>query len=93
MPEAVAPLLTKVPLSAVEVLKKAVSPLPCEKLAAAEPLLVKMEVPAAALLVKDICPKLPVPSTAVTKFCVIPELFVMPTPIMVSVNPGPAVMV
>jgi hypothetical protein len=29
----------------------------------------------------------------VTKFCVIPELFVMPTPLMVSVNEGLAVMV
>jgi hypothetical protein len=29
----------------------------------------------------------------ITKFCVVPELFVMPTPLIVSVNPGLAVMV
>src|SRR4029450_7564437 len=70
---------------------KSVSP-PSTKLAA-EPLLVKMEVPAEALLVKTILPKLPEPSTAVTKFCAVPELFVIPMPLIVRVNPGPAVIV
>ncbi len=89
-PKVVPPLLIKVPLAALEVLKKAVSP----SLSLAELLLVKMmEDPAVALLVKNIRPRLPAPSTAVTKFCVVPELFVMPTPLIVRVNPGSAVMV
>src|SRR5207249_12222519 len=89
-PKVVPPLLIKVPLAALDVLKKAVSP----SLSLAELLLVKMmEDPAVALLVKNIRPRLPAPSTAVTKFCVIPELFVMPTPLIVRVNPGSAVMV
>jgi hypothetical protein len=55
-------------------------------------LLIKMmEVPAVVLLVKTICPRLPAPSTPVTNFCVVPELFVMP--LRVSVKPGLAVMV
>src|SRR5205807_10427344 len=49
--------------------------------------------PAVALFVNDMVPKLPAPSTAVTKFCVIAELFVMPTPLMVNVNAGLAVIV
>ena len=42
--------------------------------------------PAVAPLVKTITDPLPDPSTAVTKFCVIPELFVMPVPLRVNVN-------
>jgi hypothetical protein len=49
--------------------------------------------PAIALLVKDIVPEFPELSAAVTKFCVTPELLVMPTPLMVSVSVGLAVMV
>ena len=56
-------------------------------------LLVKMvEVPAVALLVKTICSgKLKL--RVATKFCVVPELFVMPTPLMVSAKKGLAVIV
>jgi hypothetical protein len=49
--------------------------------------------PAVALLVNDIIPVLPEPSTAATKFWVIPELLVMPTPLRVSINVGASVMV
>ena len=48
---------------------------------------------AAALLVNTIVPKLPAPSVAVTKFGLVAELFVGPTPLMVNVNVGLAVMV
>src|SRR6266480_5033575 len=33
-------------------------------------------------------PRWPSPSSAVTKFFMLPELFVMPTPLIVSSNPG-----
>src|SRR6266566_8908307 len=57
------------------------------------PLLVKrVQLPAVALPVKNISPKL-LPATAAIKFCVIPELFVMPTPLRVNVNVGLAVIV
>jgi hypothetical protein len=49
--------------------------------------------PAVALFVNAIIPKLPTPSTAVTKFCVIPELLVMPVPLRVNVTKGLTVMV
>jgi len=86
------PLVVKVPLPAVEVPEKNTVPpnAPLNVL----PLFVKaVMLPAGALFVKDMVPKLPAPSTAVTKFCVIPELFVMPTPLMVNVNAGLAVIV
>jgi len=51
--------------------------------------------PAVALIVNLICPKLPDPSTAVTKFCVIGPivLFVMPVPLTVNVFVASTVMV
>jgi hypothetical protein len=48
--------------------------------------------PAVALLVKFITPRPPLPLTAVTKFCVFPELFVMP-PLMVNAIVGSTVIV
>ena len=48
--------------------------------------------PAVALFENTIVPALPEASTAVTKFCVAPELFVMPMPLMVSVKLGLTVM-
>ena len=91
-PLAVPPLLVKVPLPAVEVFTNSVVPPPPPLTVA--PLFVKaVLIPAVALLLKRICPKLPAPSTAVTKFSVIPELFVIPVPLRVSVNVVLAVMV
>ena len=46
-----------------------------------------------AVSVKTILPKLPEPSTAVTNFCAIPELFLTPMPLRVSVNSGLAITV
>src|SRR5439155_23829160 len=62
------------------------------------PLLVKeVMLPAVALLLNNISPLLPAPSTAVTTFCVIPELLVMPPapplPLMVNVTVGLTVIV
>ena len=58
------------------------------------PAIVKVvRLPAVALLVKNICPRLPVLSAAATKFCLIPELFVMPIPLITIVNDGLAVIV
>src|SRR5439155_23156089 len=58
------------------------------------PLLVKeVMLPAVALLLNNISPLLPAPSTAVTKFCVIPELLVMPVPLRVNVTVGLTVIV
>ena len=58
------------------------------------PLVVKaVKLPAVALFVNAIAPRLPNPATAVTSFCVIPELFVIPTPLMVKPNVGLAVIV
>ena len=79
-------LLVKAPLPALEVLSNCVLPPGAPKSVAA--LLVKVPLPAVALLVKVIIPRLPLPSTAVTNFSVIPELFVMPTPLMVKKNVG-----
>jgi hypothetical protein len=60
----------------------------------APPLLVKtVSSPAVALLVKFIVPTPPPLSPAATNFCVIIELFVMPTPLMVNANVGLAVIV
>ena len=57
-------------------------------------LLVKVvRLPAVALFVNAIVPMWPAPSIGPTKFCMIPELFVMPTPLMVNVNVGLAVIV
>ena len=83
-------MLIKVPLPAVEVSKKIVMPPPKPPMPL---LLVKMvEVPAVALLLKTICwGKLKL--RVATKFCVVPELFVMPTPLMVSAKKGLAVIV
>ena len=70
-------------LPAVELLKKFV-----------EPPNIKMFtwLPAVALFENTIVPPFPKGSVAVMKFCVIPELFAMPIPLMVSVTPGLAVM-
>ena len=58
------------------------------------PLLVKeVMLPAVALLLNNISPLLPAPLTAVTKFCVIPELLVMPVPLRVNVTVGLTVIV
>src|SRR5713101_5412561 len=85
------PLLVKVPLPAVEVSRKLV--LPPKALLTGLPLLVKVPSPAVEVLRNWIVPWLPAPSTAATKFCMIPELFVMPTPLMVNVNVGLTVIV
>ena len=54
---------------------------------AAPPLLMNIvKFPAVALFLKIIVPR-PTP-TEVTKFCVVPELFVMPAPLIVNVNNG-----
>jgi hypothetical protein len=81
------PLLIKVPLPAVELSKNSVKP--AARLTVGLPLLVNIvKFPAVALLVNAIVPKSPV-----TKFCGIPELFVMPTPLVVNANLGLAVIV
>lgn len=49
--------------------------------------------PALALSVNIITPRLPRSSAAAPKFCMIPELLVIPTPLIVSVNVGLAVMI
>jgi hypothetical protein len=77
--------LIMVAFPAVDLLKKLI----------VQPLL-KMDtlLPAVALFENRSVPGLkPLGSLAITKFCVIPELFVTPTPLMVRVNPGLAVMV
>ena len=58
------------------------------------PVLLKIvTLPAVALFVNFIAPSPPDPSTAVTKFCEVPELFVMPVPLIVNVNVGSTVIV
>ena len=58
------------------------------------PLLVNIvEFPAVALLVKSISPNSPFAPTAVTNCCVLPELFVIPVPLMISVKAALAVIV
>ena len=85
-------LLMIVALPAVELSLKFVEP-PFTNMPIA-PLFVKtVPLPAVALFMNFIDPTLRAVFTAVTKFCVIPELFVMPTPLILSVNPGLAVMV
>src|SRR5450432_1705071 len=69
-------LLMKVPPPAVDVSKKSVL---------LKALVNVVRLPAVALLMKSICAALPVTiSPTATKFCVIPELFVMPTPLIVN---------
>jgi hypothetical protein len=87
------PLLINVPLPAFELLRNAVKP--PDPPEAEEALLVKVvEVPAVAPLVKIISPTANgFRRTAVTKFCTIPELFTMPMPLIVRINPGLAVIV
>ena len=54
----------------------------------------KVLLPAVALLLNNILSALmPKPEGAATKFSVVPESFVMPTPVRVSVKPEPAVIV
>lgn len=88
-------LLVKEPLAALEVSRNSMKLPP--KFANALPLLVKtVRLPAIAPLEKNIRPCPTVSLTAVTKFCRIPELFVMPTPLMVNESNeeiGPAVIV
>jgi hypothetical protein len=52
-----------------------------------------VEFPAVALLLKTISPNCPFAPTAVMKCCVLPELFVMPVPVILSVQAALAVMV
>src|SRR5438876_519034 len=66
------PLLVKAPLPAGEVPEKDTVP-PNAPLNVLPGLVKAVRLPAVALFVKDIVPKLPAPSTAVTKFCVTPE--------------------
>src|SRR5438552_5994769 len=49
------------------------------------PLVITIELPAVALFSKSISPRTKLTPTWVARFCVIPELLVMPTPLMVSV--------
>src|SRR6476619_4894110 len=83
------PSLIKVASSAVEVLRNVNSPsllkvaLPALELSAkaiAPPFVNEVKLPAVALFVKMICPGPGV------KFCTIPELLVMPVPLMVTVG-------
>jgi hypothetical protein len=84
-------LLKMVALPAADVSLKNISP----PVPVPEPVdaLVNTSLPAVALFENTIVPALPEASTAVTKFCVTPELFVMPVPLMVSVKLGLTVMV
>ena len=92
VPLAVPAFVMKVPLPAVDMLKNSMTPNPPPLTAL--PLFVnEVPVPAVALLVNEICPLLPAASPPTTKFCVIPELLVMPVPLIVSVKLGLAVMV
>ena len=81
-----------VALPAVEVLLKNVTP-PFPQVVMAASLVMAAPLPAVALLTNCIPPLLPDPSTAVTKFWAIPELFVIPTPLMSKTTPGLAVVV
>src|SRR5882757_5254133 len=86
----VLPPLVKVPLPALELPEKVVEPGP--SWSQVPPGLVKVvRLPAVALLVNDIKPlsSLKVPDT---KFCVLPELFVIPTPLIVSALTPPTLM-
>ena len=88
----VEPIVKKVPLPADEVTSKSNRPvvvnvpLPADELSknAMAPLLVKtVKFPAAAVL-KNCIDDLRRPGPLVTKFCVIPELFVMPRPLILK---------
>ena len=82
------PLLIKVALPALEVLLNSVMPALPEL---APELLVKdVLLPAVELLLNCMIEKV---ALEVTKFCVIPELFVMPVPLIVNVSPVFTVMV
>ena len=91
-PFTVPPLLLSVALAAVEVPKNCVVPL--VTLLTVAPLLENaVRAPAVAPLVKVMVPNWLAPFTAVTKFCVMPELFAIPVPLSVSVSVGLAVIV
>ena len=87
-------LLVKVASSAVEVLVKVIKPLlvkvafPAVELPPKVMLVVvkAVKLPAVALLRKRIC----APASSKAKFCTIPELFVMPAPLMVNVGEVPS---
>src|SRR5437868_6847325 len=53
----------------------------------------KVPLPAVALFLKNNLIALGATEGAATKFCVVPELFEMPTPLRVSVKPEPTVIV
>lgn len=90
----VAPLLLIVALPADELSMNRVLPARKPTPAVVPPLFVMtVIVPAVALFVKRRSPLWPAAFTAVTKFCVMPEVFVMPAPVIVSVKPGAAVIV
>src|SRR6266568_2006323 len=90
-PLTVPALLMKAPLPAVDVPKNSMKP-PNAPLTALPMLVKRVKLPAVALFVNAISPAL-LPAKAAIKFCVIPELFVMPTPLMVNVKVAGAVIV
>ena len=83
------PLLMKVPLAALEVpLNCVCPPLAPLALATMPPLLMKVPLAAVELTLNCVSPPV-APATApplVTKVCVVPELFVTPTPLMVNIK-------
>jgi len=83
-------LLTKVALPALEVPKNCVT-LPPSPLTGLSLLVKTVRLPAVAPFVNCISLCLPVVLTAVTKFCTVPELFVIPTPLIVRTNLARAV--
>src|SRR6266550_3084690 len=84
------PFATRMAEPAVELSWKIVEP-PAAPLTV-PPLLVNIvEVPAVALLVKTISPNSPFAPTVVMKCCVLPELFVIPVPLILSVKGALAV--
>jgi hypothetical protein len=95
-PLTVPALLVIVALPAVEVLANSMRP-PAKPLTMAPLLRKEVMLPAVALFVKFIVPWSPDPSTAVTKFCVIPESLLMPkgltAALMVNALSGSTVMV
>src|SRR6266568_3393583 len=90
-PLTVPALLMKAPLPAVDVPKNSMKP-PNAPLTALPMLVKRVKLPAVALFVNAISPAL-LPAKPAIKFCVIPELFVMPTPLMVNVKVAGAVIV
>ena len=80
-------------LPALELSKNCVMP-PGASLASGPLSVMRVPFPAVAPFVNCIVPCcVPLISVAVTKFCVTPELFVMPAPLTVNVNVGTAVIV